>query len=587
MLPFYKKYLFIDLNSKSYEVRDLSDDVLDSYGGGKGIGTYLLYELNPEGVDPFSEDNHLIINVGPAADQKVWGSYRFGVYTKSPLTNCYVDSTAGGKLAKPISRTGYDAIVIRGKSNAPIFLEISDKEVKFHDASDLWGKDTYYTEDELKRRVGVKGAGAIVIGPAGENLVKFALVENDYWRSIGRGGIGAVFGSKKIKGIVFHGNAKREIGFPDELEEFFKLIGEKGKNDPISLKYKEFGTAMGVSLLNEVGAFPTRYWHKGKLDGFENITIERQKEICDVVPKACPACFISCGNLTKTRPDSKYPGIILEGPEYETLYAFGGLCCIRDIEDIIYINDKCDRLGIDTITAGNIVAFAMELSAIGKIKERYEYGNVNHVIELIEKIVYGDGVGEILSHGIEYAARYFDAEDLAIHNKGLEPAGYDPRALKGTALGYAVSCRGACHLRSGFYKAELSGVIDPDVLEGKAELLVDWEDRFCIFDTFILCRFFRDTYLWDETLKLWQMLYGDNSVTKEELKQRANKIISLAKKFNIRENPDKIFSLDKLPKRLFEEPLESGKVLKEDEFNRLLQDYYALRGWDKDGVPKD
>lgn len=228
----------------------------------------------------------------------------------------------------------------------------------------------------------------------------------------------------------------------------------------------------------------------------------------------------------------------------------------------------------------------MEASYLGKIDEKYEYGNAKHAEELIRKIVFKEGIGEILSEGIVYAAKYFGLEDIAIHNKGLEPAGYDPRVLPGTALGYAVSMRGGCHLRSGFYRAELTGYSDPENLENKAYDVVDWEDRFCVQDTLILCRFLRDIYWWDETVELFRLLYDDESIDKKFLKEMSNRIHSLAKRFNIRENPDKIEELDTLPKRIFEEKLENGKVLDLDVFLKLRNEYYNLRGWDENGVPR-
>lgn len=586
MLPFFKQYIMINLTDRTWEVSPLDEKVLKTYGGGKGIGLYLLHLLNPIGVDPLSEDNHLIINVGPAADVKVWGSSRYGIYTKSPLTNCFVDSTSGGHLARPISRTGYDAIIIKGASPRPTFLEISDNDVTFHDASNIWGQDTFETEETLLKIVDIKSAGACVIGPAGEQMAHFAQVKNDKWRSIGRGGIGAVFGSKKLKGIVFHGETRRQVGNEAKMNELFKKYREDAKTDPVVAKYKKYGTPMGVALLNEFGAFPTKFWSSGKLKGFENITAEMMHEVLEVKAKACGQCFIACSNLSKTKENSKYPGLVVEGPEYETLYAFGGLCCIADIEDILYLNEICDRLGLDTITGGNLVAFAMEASERGAMSESFKYGSVDDAEKLLRLIASGKGVGTILKLGIVPAAKHYGLEELIIHNKGMEPAGYDPRGLPGTALGYAVSMRGACHLRSGFYKAELSGVSKPDELEGKAELVVDWEDRFCAFDTLVLCRFFREVYYWDETVELFQVLYGDTSINKKYLKDMSKRIHALAKDFNLRENPDSIEMMESLPKRLFKEPLENGKVLDEAVFKQMLQEYYKFREWSVEGIPK-
>ena len=585
MLPFYKKYLYINLNDKSYETVPIEESVLKKYGGGKGIGTYLLYKLNPVGVDPFDEKNHLIINVGPAGSAKVWGASRYGIYTKSPLTNCYLDSTSGGHVAKYIDKTGYDAIVIRGKSDKPVFLEINDREVIFHDASDIWGKDTYVSENTLKERSKNSDCGACVIGPAAENLIRFGLLKNDYWRSIGRGGVGSVFGSKKLKGIVFYGEAERPIGDKKKIEELYKKYLKESKDSTEVKKYRTWGTPAGVPALNKIGAFPTQYWRKGVLENWENITETKMQEVLDVTPKACDRCFIACGKLSKTKPGSRYPNLVVEGPEYETFYSFGGLCKMTNVEDILYLNDICDKLGMDTMTGGNLVAFAMEASALGKTDEKYEYGNVEHAAELLKKIAYKEGIGEILSQGIRYASKYFGLEDIAIHVKGMEPAGYDARALPGTALGYATSPRGACHLRSGFYKAELSGVSDPNKTEGKAAEVADWENWFCAYDTLIICRFYRYAYFWDEITEIFRALYGDDSITKQKLEEMSNRIISLAKLFNIRENPDRIDELEKLPERLFKEPLENGKIMDKEIFDNTLKEYYQLRGWNNRGIP--
>ncbi len=585
MLPFYKKYLYIDLSSQTCTIKPIEESILRQYGGGKGIGTYLLYKLNPKGVDPLSEDNHIIINVGPAGSAKVWGASRYGIYTKSPLTNCYLDSTSGGDVARYIDKTGYDAIVIKGVSSSPVFLEISDKSVQFRDAEDIWGVDTHKSEDKLRELSNDKDCGACVIGPAAENMCRFGLVKNDYWRSIGRGGVGAVFGSKKLKGIVFYGEAKRPLGDEKKVDQLYKRYLIESKKSAEVEKYRTWGTPIGVPLLNQVGAFPSEYWSKGVVEGWENITQSKMQEVLDVKPKACDRCFIACGKLSKTKENSKYPNLTVEGPEYETFYAFGGLCKITDVEDILYLNDICDRLGMDTMTAGNLVAFAFEASKRGKIKQKFRYGNVKDAEALLNMIAFNENVGKILFKGIVYASKYFGLEDIAVHVKGMEPAGYDPRALPGTALGYATSPRGACHLRSGFYKAELSGVSDPNKTENKAKEVVDWENWFCVYDTLIICRFYRYAYFWDEITEIVQALYGDYSISKEDLEQMSNRIISLAKLFNIRENPDSIDMLEKLPQRFFKEPLENGKVMDRDVFDGMLKEYYELRGWDQSGIP--
>ena len=274
MKGFFGRVLLVDLSKKTHSVERISETVLGGYLGGKGLATQLLLEKNPPGVDPLSEENHLIFALGPVTDTPIAGSSRYGVFTKSPLTGFYSESYSGGKTAEPISRAGYDAIVLRGKSSSRVFLEISDTSVVFHDANHLWGKGTYETEDAVLEEVGEKGAKAVVIGPAGENLVRFALIENDYWRSAGRTGVGAVMGSKRVKAIVFHGGARREVADPDLVEDFRKKTLAKAKDNPGVAAYKNLGTPMMVALLTNVASFPTRYWAQGRYEHWQKISAE-------------------------------------------------------------------------------------------------------------------------------------------------------------------------------------------------------------------------------------------------------------------------------------------------------------------------
>jgi aldehyde:ferredoxin oxidoreductase len=476
-----------------------------------------------------------------------------------------------------MSRTGYDAIIIKGASENPLWLEISNRRVKFHDASHIWGKDTYQAEDIIRQEVGVKDAGVAVIGPAGERLVKFAVVENNYWRSLGRGGIGAVLGSKKIKGIAFHGKEKRKVAKPQLLDQLWREMGEKAQTDKTVAVWKQLGTPMMVAILNTAGAFPTKYWSLGKFERWENISADAMRERCKVTPHACPKCFLFCGKLTEVI-DGRHKGLRIEGPEYETIYAFGGLCLIDDIREIVYLNDICDRLGMDTMTAGNLTAFTIEASQRKSIGEKIDYGDVDAIADLLKnKIATREGIGATLAEGIKHASKEWGLEDLAIHVKGLEPAGYDPRVLKGMGLAYATSDRGACHLRATVYKAELSGMIPPDQIDGKAELLIDFEDRHSLFDALILCRFFRDLYPW-ETLSLVINATTGMEMDQKQLQQIAANITNKSREFNLREGMKP--ADDTLPKRFFQEKLEdSGKVLLESDFQKMLSDYYKLKGW--------
>lgn len=577
MKGFFNKILRIDVTKKRIEIEIIADSVLQSYLGGKGLGSYFLFKETPPQIDPFSPDNPFIFTVGPLADTPFYGSSRYAVFTKSPQTGIYSESYSGGKTTLSISRTGYDAIILKGKSKEPIFIEITDKDVNFHEARDIWGKETYEAEEAIFKKIKKNDAGVLVIGPAGENLVKFAVIETEHWRSFGRAGIGAVMGSKKLKGIAFHGNKKREVADYLHLKELAQDFKSRLKNHPIVQTYKKYGTPMLVSIMNTIGAFPTKYWSKGRLEGWEEISAESLIERCDVKPYACPNCFMACGKLTRVK-SGRHKGLRIRGPEYETIYAFGGLCMIKSIEEIIYLNDLCDRLGMDTITSGNLVAFTIEASKSGKIKEGLDYGDVDEIASILKKIAYREGIGRVLSKGIKYAASLWGIEDKAIHVKGLEPAGFDPRVLKGMGLAYATSDRGACHLRATFYKSELSGQISPDQIKGKAKLFVDYEDKMTIFDALILCRFYRDLISWKDLQQIIHVACGV-LMNKNDLKKVASEIINKARSFNQREGVTK--KEDKLPRRFFKEVLmDTGKTIRPEDMEIMLKEYYRLRGWE-------
>lgn len=574
---FHNAVLHINLSQRSFEEEPIDDEVYKELLGGKGLGTYLLLNNTKAGLDPLSEDNVIIFATGPVTDTKVYGSCRFGAFTKSPLTGIYSESYAGGKVAEPLSRTGYDAIIIKGASETPVYLEISNRKVKFHDASHIWGKETYESEDAIRDEVGRKDAGVIVIGPAGERLVKFAVIENNYWRSLGRTGPGAVLGSKKVKGIAFYGDIKKQVAKPDVINKLWEELRAVSKDDPGVKKYYTEGTLQMIPVLNKAGAFPTKYWSSGTYDKWENLTMDALKKKSNVRAKACPKCFMACGNLSKII-EGRHRGLKIEGPEFETTYALGGLCMIDDITEVAYLNDICDRLGIDTMTFGNVAAFTIEASHRKSIGVRLEYGDVDGIAALLYKIARKEGIGAILAEGVRYAAKEWGLEDLAIHVKGLEPGGYEPRVLKGMGLAYAISDRGACHLRSTVYKAELSGMIPPEQIEGKAEVVLDFEDRHTLFDSLILCRFFRDMYPWERISLVINATTG-MELDKKQLQKLALDITNKAREFNLREGMTK--EADTLPKRFFEEKLEdSGKVLPKSEFDKMLSDYYKLKGWD-------
>ncbi len=575
MKSLWKKVLRINLKEKSFEIEDIDSEIYSKYLGGRGLGAYLLMKDEVYKAEPLSNKNKIIFAIGPMVGTQIHGSSRYGVFTKSPQTGIFSESYSGGDVAGYISKTGYDAVIIEEKAEKPIFLEITDNEVIFHNADDLWGKGTYETEDLIKAKIGKKKVGVVTIGQAGENLVKFAVIENNYWRSAGRTGVGAVLGSKNVKAIAFHGKKDKEVFSKEGIKDFIKNILERAKEDAGVKAYKNFGTPMMVGILNSVKAFPTKYWHQGYYANWKKISADAMKEVLNPKPKACPKCFMACGKLSEVK-DGPHKGLKIEGPEYETIYAFGGLCLIDDLREIAYLNDLCDNYGIDTITTGNLIAFTMEASELGKIDYKISYGDAKKAAELIEMIVFRRGIGEILAEGIRYAAKKWDMEDIAIHVKGLEPAGYEPRVLKGMGLAYATSPRGACHLRSTFYKAELAGLIDKDKIEGKAELFIDFEDRLTIHDCLIICRFYRDLYMWDELLEIINITTG-LKLDKAGLKRIATNVLNLVREFNFKCGISK--KDDTLPLRFFNEKINNENILKKEDFEKMLTDYYKLRNW--------
>jgi len=429
---------------------------------------------------------------------------------------------------------------------------------------------------------GSEKSGAVVIGPAGENRVRFAVIENDYWRSAGRTGVGTVMGSKHLKAVVFKGDKRRALFDAKGVKRFSKEVAEESKNNPVVQAYRNTGTPMMVKKINQAKAFPTKYWSKGFFDQWEKISAEALHRQCRVQARACAKCFIACGRMT-TVLNGRHAGLRIEGPEYETIFAFGGLCMIDSIEEIAYLNDVCDRLGMDTISAGNLCGLTIEAVRRKKIDVKIDYGDVDAIADLLKKISDRQGIGDILARGIKHAANVWGMEDTAVHVKGLEPPGYDPRVLKGSGLAFAVSDRGACHLRATFHNPELKGMISPEVTKGKAELLIDFEDRLTLMDAFILCRFYRDIYPWDRLSRIIEMTSGLKA-DKAALQKIASEISTLTRCFNIQEGlkPED----DNLPKRFYKEILKTGHVVKETDLAVMLKDYYTLRGWNENGVPK-
>ena len=572
MKGFWNRLLRIDLDQGTWRTEPLPDDLLARTLGGKGLGTALLLRENPPGVDALSPENRFILTTGPVTGTSMWGQSRFAAFAKSPATDGFAESYCGGTLAPKIKGCGVDAVILKGRRPGLTFLVIDDQSVSFHDARPFRGWTTDRTEEALLA-ISPPGAGAMTIGPAGENGVRFACIKSDRWRSLGRCGLGAVLGSKNVKGMAFVGARKAEVADPDGMRRVISDIARKGKKLPVSALYRKYGTPMQVALTNAQNCFPTRYWQSGHFARWERISAEYMIENFDVVNHPCPDCFLQCTKFCRVR-HGRHAGLELEGPEYETIYALGGLNEVDSLEEVAWLNDLCDKLGLDTMSAGNMAAFAVEARSRGRLPWDIGYNQPDRMAELFTLIAEGRGVGALLGQGIKRAAAELGLEDLAVHVKGLEPAGFEPRVLKGMALSYATSARGACHLRGTFYKAELAGLVDKTAVAGKAAHVIDYEDRAALFDSLILCRFFRDFILWDELAALIAAATG-RAFSREELEVLANDITLQTRLFNHREGLTP--AEDKLPARLLREKTAEGILLRPEEMDLMLEEYNALR----------
>ena len=572
MKGYFGRLLRVNLAAGTSEYEPLSEDVLSRVLGGKGLGAYLLMRELPRGTPALAPENPVIIATGPATGTKMWSQSRYGVFAKSPATGGYGESYCGGSLAPRIKGCGVDAVILEGHCEQLSCLLIDEHGAKFLDAEPIRGADAFETESFILQQA-PENAGVMMIGPAGENLVRFACVKSDHWRSVGRGGMGAVFGSKNLKGIAFSGSRTAEIADEALLSEIVRDVARKAKDNPVTKIYQDFGTPSQVRVTNAANCFPTGYWQSGRFEKWENLSADYMQEHFDVKACGCPTCFLKCTKHSTIR-EGRHKGLQLEGPEYETIYALGGLNRIDSLEEVAFLNDLCDRLGLDTMSAGNISAFAVEAYNLGKIDFAIDYNQPDRVAELLRLVAKAEGIGALFARGIKAAAEELGLEDLAIHVKGLEPAGFDPRALKGMGLSYATAARGACHLRGTFYKAELSGQIDPKQLEGKAELHIDYEDRAALFDCLVLCRFYRDFLGWDELVKIYEATTGV-ARDRERLQLLANHITELTREFNRREGLDA--SHDRLPTRLLREATQEGATLDANELQTMIDDYNRIR----------
>lgn len=569
--------LRIDLTTRTSREETVPPELIKELIGAKGLGThYLCEEVGPR-VEPLGPEAKLIFAIGPMAGTTMLGSNRYGLFFVSPLTGAYCECYSGGNLTPQFAKTGYKVVIVEGKADGHVYLEISEEGVAFHCAEDLWGLDAYESEDKIVERTDHKRAQACVIGQAGERLVRFACVNNNKWHQLGRGGPGAVFGSKNLKGIVWHGDKKVEVARPDAYKAVVRDLLERTKGDPGVAAYQRGGTLNMVRIVNGANAFPTRYWRKGTLENFERITVETMLAEHGTRNELCPPCVMKCVKRNFVFK-GRHKGLEIEGPEYETAYVFGGLCEIKDFSEIMWLNDICDRLGVDSMTAGNLCALAIEASQRGLIDEKMDFGDPDCVGDFLTKMCLREGIGDIWADGVLRVEKEYGLEGVAVHVKGMEPAGYDPRVMKGMGLGFATAPRGACHLRATMYKPELIGVIDPQAIEGKAAIYCDWEDRLTIMDTLLYCRFYRDLVQWPYITAVVNAAVGAD-YGEDDMHRIANRIVTMSHDFNAARGIGR--ESERLPEWVSDKPMEDEGALTfpQAEMEYMLTDYYRIRGW--------
>ncbi|UCF49662.1 MAG: aldehyde ferredoxin oxidoreductase family protein [Thermoplasmatales archaeon] len=585
------KILVVDLKNQSTSVEKTNLNDAENFIGAKGLGAKILFDRLKKGTDPLSASNILMFTTGPLTGTTAQTSGRGTVVTKSPQTGLFVDSHFGGIFAAEMKRAGWDIIIINARAENPIYIVINNDKIEFKDASFLWGKECLETHSALQKKEGkVKTA---VIGPAGENHVKFSSITVDGHRHAGRGGTGAVMGSKNLKGIVLSGTNKislhNEEEFRKKAKEVLKQIQE---NDFVPIRRK-YGTPYWVKPINAEGFFPTRNYQEGKFEHADEINAETmQKRIVDG-GGACFNCVIACWNKSSIK-SGPFKGVKLIGPEYETIAIMGSNLGMKTIEDIAYICNICNELGMDTISLGGVLGFAIEAYKKGIIEakdidnNKIGWGKPKELAELIKDIAYRKGkVADILAEGTKIAAEKLgkDSKNFAVHVNGLEIPGYDPRGTFGMGLAYATSDRGACHQRAWTVKAEL---YSPDLerfsFENKAQIVKDVQDERASFFSLVLCDFAPISE--ENCVELWNLSTGfDHTV--ESYLQCGERIWNLIRLFNLREGYDT--TDDKLPARLFRDSFTKGAakgvLIKEDAFQKSLQEYYSIRGWNEKGIP--
>lgn len=575
--------LRVELTVQKCVSEPLNRPLIEGFIGGRGFAARFMYdEIEPQ-IEPLSEGNKIFIFTGPINGTAIPYSSRYVIATKSPLTRTYTRSLSGGQFSAILKYAGYDGIVIQGVSLSPSYLWIEDGTAEIRDAAHLWEKTTEDTEKWLKNKF--QGSDCLCIGPAGEKQVLFSSVMNDWGRAAGRGGIGAVFGSKNLKAIAVRGKKGISVSDPRRFMKLLKESYDAVKTHPDVPSRIWAGTTGTVEVTNELGIIPAYNFSGKRVKGAENLYTESFRKKMVVHDEACFSCPLPCGKMAVIR-SGPYQGTVVQGPQFETIGLLGTNCGITSLETVAKANSICNLGGLDTVEAGNVIGFAMECFEKGHLTKAdtsdidLRFGNGEALIAALEAIVEQNKFGKLLGRGAQGLAEILGSETakFAMVSKGQGFAAYDPRALVGMGLLYATSPTGANHSTGPTLKGEMNLGLETN--EGKAELVFNNQNTYCLMDSMVICAFSRYGLDNDKRRIFLETVTGKQFDTLKI----AEKIFALERLFNVREGFYRLH--DKLPSRSTEEPLPNGPSKGNMVFiDDLLDRYYMIRRWDHNGIP--
>lgn len=589
--------LRVNLTKKSSTVESLDYREARRFVGGRGLAAKLLFDELQPGIDPLGPENKLIFATGPVTGTIVPGSSRCVIVTKSPETKLFLDSYAGGYFPAEIKYAGYDLIIIEGKAEKPTYLWIDDSSVELRDASHLWGKLTSEAETELKKEVGDDTARVAVIGPAGENLSNLAIVRSDYWHRYGRGGAGAVMGSKNLKAVVIRGSQGVRVADPKALMNYILTTVEdkitRGRAAIVATGLMKYGTLSGIAGMNAANILATRNFQGGQFEGAREMDLDGVRRMLGIHDTSCMSCSIACLKFGRAKSGT-YAGAKSGAIQQETHSLMGSNLDIDSEEFIVRANALCDDLGLDTIGAGSVIGFAMECYECGLLKQKelggidLRFGSQDAVIKIIPMIAYRQGIGDLFAQGVRLTSEKIGqgSEEFAMHTKGLAyPAYRAGISSPAFALAYAIADRGGCHRRARPFVAEQT--LTPFVIDGRAKLVkalyderIPWHCALCCDLATCTCGLdFKDAAYMFSAVTGWDFTEGD-------MQTLSDRVASLIRVYNLREGATR--ADDTLAPRSFQVETTGpavGKALTREMLDTMLDEYYALRGWDKEGIP--